>query len=134
MQASAVPDLASWLPDLYLGEIDGPPDERAVTLSTIHGAKGAEWPVVFLVGVEDGLLPHTRPGPVTGSSPGEDEERRLAYVAVSRTQVLLYLVYCRSRRLSCDGEPGRSEPRRLSRFLRTVPPGLIERVDHSRAA
>ncbi len=134
MQASAAQDLASWLTDLHLGEVDGPPDARAVTLSTIHGAKGAEWPVVFLVGVEDGLLPHTRPGQATAGTPGDDEERRLAYVAVSRTQVLLYLVYCRSRRLSSDGEPVRCEPRRPSRFLRTVPPGLIERVDHSRAA
>ena len=97
----------AWLTDLHLGDVDGPADTRAIALSTIHSAKGGEWPVVFVVGLEDGLLPHLRPGRMTEGTPGEDEERRLAYVAISRTQVLLYLVYCRTRRLSTGGAPAR---------------------------
>jgi superfamily I DNA/RNA helicase len=54
MQASAAPDLETWLIDMQLGEFDGPadPDAKSVILTTIHGAKGAEWPVVFVVGCE----------------------------------------------------------------------------------
>jgi len=62
---------------------------------------------------------------------GEDEERRLAYVAFSRTQVLLYLTYCQTRRHTVDGEPGRIETARPSRFLRSLPAGLIEHVERA---
>src|SRR5207249_7097709 len=62
---------------IYLGDVDGPPDTRAVALSTIHSAKGGEWPVVFVVGLEDGLLPHLRPGRMAEGTPGEDEERQV---------------------------------------------------------
>jgi DNA helicase-2/ATP-dependent DNA helicase PcrA len=135
MEASPAPDLATWLTDLHIGDVDGPPDAKAVALSTIHSAKGGEWPVVFVVGLEDGLLPHLRPGRMAKGTVGEDEEeRRLAYVAISRTQVLLYLVYCRTRRLSPGGAPARLEPRRPSRFLHALPAHLIERVDHPRVA
>ncbi len=89
---------------------------------------------MFVVGLEDGLLPHLRPGRMAEGTPGEDEERRLAYVAISRTQVLLYLVYCRTRRVSTGGAPARLEPRRPSRFLHALPAHLIERVDHTRVA
>ncbi len=65
---------------------------------------------------------------------GEDEERRLAYVAFSRTQVLLYLTYCQTRRHTVDGEPGRIETARPSRFLRRLPAGLIEHVESARVA
>src|SRR5713101_3313729 len=50
MEASAAPDVATWLTDLHLGDVDGPADIRAVALSTIHSAKGGEWPVVFVIG------------------------------------------------------------------------------------
>ena len=70
-----------------------------------------------------------------GQTPrSDDDERRLAYVAFSRTQVLLYLVYCQARRFVVDGEPGRLEPRRPSRFLRTLPPNLVERVERAQVA
>jgi superfamily I DNA/RNA helicase len=85
--------------------------------------------VVFVIGCEEGLLPHvwpTRGGPPTRA---EDEERRLAYVAFSRTQVLLYLVYCQARRLPADNGSGRLDPRRPSRFLIALPPSLLERVE-----
>jgi DNA helicase II / ATP-dependent DNA helicase PcrA len=131
MQASSAPDLETWLIDMQLGEFDGPadPDAKSAILTTIHGAKGAEWPVVFVVGCEDGLLPHGVRSSSRAPTRGEDEERRLAYVAFSRTQVLLYLVYCRARRLAHDGGSGRLEARQPSRFLLGLPTDLIERVE-----
>jgi DNA helicase-2/ATP-dependent DNA helicase PcrA len=98
-----------------------------VTLSTVHAAKGGEWPVVFVAGLEDGLLPHLSPG----AGRGEDEERRLAYVALSRAQVLLYLVFAQRRRIVSDGLVDRVEPRRPSRFLLGLPRELIERIDRA---
>jgi DNA helicase-2/ATP-dependent DNA helicase PcrA len=133
--ASQAPDLGTWLLDLYLGEVDGPdPRDRAIILSTIHSAKGGEWPVVFVVGLEDGLIPRlSHSSRLTQDDYAHDEERRLAYVAVSRTQALLYLVYCRARRSNADGRPGPLEPRRPSRFLRSLPPDLIEHVERPRS-
>jgi DNA helicase II / ATP-dependent DNA helicase PcrA len=88
---------------------------------------------VFITGLEDGLLPHYRSG-TEREVKSDDEERRLAYVAVSRAQLLLYLVYCRTRRLGSQPRPGRSEQRQPSRFLRALPGHLLERVDRARAA
>jgi DNA helicase-2/ATP-dependent DNA helicase PcrA len=135
MRSAQAPDLATWLTDMHLGEVDtSTADAHAVVLTTIHAAKGAEWPVVFLVGFEEGLIPHLRPGPADGLKRGEDDERRLAYVAFSRTQVLLYLVHCLNRRIPSTGEICRLEPRRPSRFLVALPKNLIEHVDHARLA
>lgn len=93
-----------------------------------HAAKGREWPVVFVTGIEEGLLPHVRP-PLSGQpEPSDDEERRLTYVALSRCQVLLYLTYCRTRRPVLDGQPGRPEPQQPSRYLRGLPMDLVARV------
>jgi superfamily I DNA/RNA helicase len=136
MRASAATDLATWLVDMHLGQVDGPADtgSEAVTLTTIHGAKGSEWPVVFVLGFEEGLLPHGHPSGGGAALRAESEERRLAYVALSRTQVLLYLIYCRARRVTVRGAPGRLAPRQPSRFLLSLPSALIERVDNGRAA
>jgi DNA helicase-2/ATP-dependent DNA helicase PcrA len=111
-------DLATWLADLHLGEADAAADDRAVSLLTVHSAKGKEWPVVMVTGLEEGLLPH-----IGRSAPGEpeaddSEERRLTYVALSRCQALLYLTYCRARRPLVGNQIGRLEPRRPSRYLR----------------
>jgi DNA helicase-2/ATP-dependent DNA helicase PcrA len=135
LQSSPAPDLETWLVDMQLGEFDGPADAgaRSVVLTTIHGAKGAEWPVVFVVGCEDGLLPHGVRSSSRAPSLGEEEERRLAYVAFSRTQVLLYLVYCRARRSPNEVGSGRLEPRQPSRFLLGLPAELIERVQRRAA-
>lgn len=133
---SQAPDLATWLIDMHLGDVEGSnvQTSNAVVLSTIHAAKGNEWPVVFVVGFEDGLIPHIRPLPAGESHRGEEEERRLAYVAFSRSQVLLYLIHCQVRRIQGDRAPGRLEPRRASRFLTSLPPKLLERVVTPRAA
>ncbi len=119
-------DLGAWLADLQLGEeVDGALDDaREVLLTTIHGAKGGEWRVVFVVGVEEGLLPHPRALLLKETEDaGIQEELRIAYVAVTRPREKLYLACCRTRLL---GE--RRESRRISRFLRGLPAHLIERA------
>nr|MDQ6938210.1 ATP-binding domain-containing protein [Actinomycetota bacterium] len=89
-----------------------------VTLMTLHTAKGLEFPVVFLVGMEDGVFPHLR----TMSEPEElEEERRLAYVGITRARERLYLSRALSR--SSWGQPAWNPP---SRFLEEVPGELVE--------
>jgi DNA helicase-2/ATP-dependent DNA helicase PcrA len=122
---ATAPDLATWLVDLNLGEADAEPDQDAVALLTVHGAKGREWPVVFVSGIEEGLLPHVRPARPGEPEPDDAEERRLTYVALSRCQVQLYLTYCRTRRPSVDGEMGKPVPRQPSRYLRALPSDLV---------
>src|SRR5439155_17438427 len=102
----------------------GDGDPPRVTLTTIHRAKGGEWRVVFLVGVEEGLLPHWRYlGAVPNERGGVEDELRVAYVAVTRPRERLYLTCCRTRR---RGE--RSELRTPSRFLRGLPGELLARA------
>lgn len=89
-----------------------------VTLMTVHMAKGLEFPVVFLVGLEDGVFPHMR----SLSDPKElEEERRLAYVAVTRAEKVLYVTHAMRRR--AYGEDLAAEP---SQFLNEMPLELIE--------
>ena len=66
MTNSNAPDLATWLIDMHFGDVESSSTRtsNAVALSTIHASKGNEWPVVFVVGFEDGLIPHIRPVPV----------------------------------------------------------------------
>ncbi|MBI5059091.1 UvrD-helicase domain-containing protein [candidate division KSB1 bacterium] len=85
-----------------------------VTLMTLHSAKGLEFPVVFITGVEEGLLPHRRS---MDSQAGLEEERRLFYVGVTRARERLYLTYSQSRTLY--GGRDFQEP---SRFLRDIEP------------
>lgn len=100
----------------------------AVTLMTLHTAKGLEYPVVFLVGLEDGILPHIRSIESTDSE-DMDEERRLYYVGITRAQKRLYLVHAFRRNLW--GEVSEQEP---SRFIDEIPSDLLQgMVDrHSR--
>jgi len=119
-------DLSTWLAEVQLGEDlewQAGQTER-VTLTTIHRAKGDEWPAVFVAGFEDGLLPHVRA--LLDDPPAPEalrEELRLAYVAVTRARERLYLSYCRQRLR--DGQP---HSRRPSRFLTQVPADLIRRA------
>nr|WP_277621308.1 UvrD-helicase domain-containing protein [Thermus arciformis] len=92
-----------------------------VALMTLHNAKGLEFPVVFLVGVEEGLLPHRSSLNILE---GLEEERRLFYVGVTRAQERLYLAYAREREVY-----GRLEATRPSRFLEEVEEGLYELYD-----
>jgi len=93
-------------------------DDGVVTLMTLHTAKGLEFPVVFLTGMEDGVFPHIRS---LGSESELEEERRLAYVGVTRARERLYLT--RSVVRSAWGAPSYNP---ASRFLDEIPPELIE--------
>jgi len=94
---------------------------KGVILMTLHCAKGLEFPVVFMVGMEEGLFPHIRS---MGSQEELEEERRLCYVGMTRASSLLFLNYALRRR-SYGGQPRMSEP---SRFLREIPPELLIRL------
>jgi len=88
-----------------------------VTLITMHSCKGLEFPRVFIVGLEDGLLPHTR-----STTEGTlDEERRLFYVAVTRAMLTLTISHCESRK-----KYGQLLPCHPSRFLKELPEELVE--------
>ncbi|HEX8091956.1 MAG TPA: 3'-5' exonuclease, partial [Blastocatellia bacterium] len=92
--------------------------DARVTLMTIHAAKGLEFPLVFIVGVEEGLFPHSR----TFQSEEElEEERRLCYVAITRAQKYLYITHAMKRRTF--GEEAPAEP---SRFLNEIPLELLQ--------
>ncbi|MFS2294350.1 MAG: DNA helicase PcrA [Actinomadura sp.] len=100
------------------GELPEETEEGVVTLMTLHTAKGLEFPVVFLTGMEDGVFPHLR----AMSNPKElEEERRLAYVGITRARRRLYL--SRATMRSSWGAPQVNPP---SRFLGEVPENLIE--------
>jgi DNA helicase-2/ATP-dependent DNA helicase PcrA len=104
------------IPDEEL--VDGQPSQGVVTLMTLHTAKGLEFPVVFLTGLEDGVFPHMR----SLADPGElEEERRLAYVGITRARQRLYL--SRSTVRSAWGAP-QANP--ASRFLEEIPDHLID--------
>jgi DNA helicase-2/ATP-dependent DNA helicase PcrA len=90
-----------------------------VTLMTLHNAKGLEFPVVFLTGLEDGVFPHMRS---LGEPTELEEERRLAYVGITRARERLYLTRSRERR-AWGGAPSYNPP---SRFLDEIPAELVE--------
>jgi len=94
--------------------------DARVTLMTIHSAKGLEFPLVFIVGLEEGLFPHSR---AAESEDDLEEERRLCYVAITRAQTELYITHSKQRRIF--GEEDVTEP---SRFLNELPLELIENV------
>lgn len=94
--------------------------DDCVQMMTLHSAKGLEFPVVFLVGMEDGLFPHQRS---VADLAGLEEERRLCYVGATRAMKRLYVTYAEQRRMygvDTYGQP--------SRFLAELPPELIEEV------
>jgi DNA helicase-2/ATP-dependent DNA helicase PcrA len=95
------------------------PGKAGVTLITLHQVKGLEFPVVFIAGMEEGLMPHLRA--MEEGDAGLAEERRLAYVGITRARQRLYLLHAFRRHLY--GSPQLAE---ASRFLRDLPAELIE--------
>jgi len=105
---------------LEAGEGQAGEHEDAVQMMTLHSAKGLEFPVVFIAGMEEGLFPHQ----MSADEPGRmEEERRLCYVGITRAMRELYLTWAESRRLY--GNETYNAP---SRFLREIPPALVEEV------
>ena len=105
-------------------EIDG--DDSQVVLMTIHAAKGLEFPAVFIMGLEDGVFPHLRS---IGDPDELEEERRLAYVALTRAQERLYLTHAWSRTLY-----GGTQYNPPSRFLDEIPERLVQAIEQRRAS
>ncbi|KRC95800.1 DNA helicase PcrA [Streptomyces sp. Root264] len=106
-----------------VADSDQIPDEDedgsgVITLMTLHTAKGLEFPVVFLTGMEDGVFPHMR---ALGQTKELEEERRLAYVGITRARERLYLT--RSSLRSAWGQPSYNPP---SRFLEEIPPTHVD--------
>jgi DNA helicase-2/ATP-dependent DNA helicase PcrA len=105
---------------LEAGETQGEAWEDCVQLMTLHSAKGLEFPLVFLVGLEDGLFPSQK----SLDEPGRlEEERRLAYVGITRARATLILSYAESRRLH-----GSETYNRPSRFLHELPRELLHEI------
>jgi DNA helicase-2/ATP-dependent DNA helicase PcrA len=120
--AAELPPLEGFLAHAALESGEGQADawEDSVQMMTLHSAKGLEFPVVFLCGMEDGLFPHQRS--ITDIH-GLEEERRLCYVGMTRAMRQLYLTYAEQRRL--HGIDTYGQP---SRFIKEVPPELIEEI------
>jgi DNA helicase-2/ATP-dependent DNA helicase PcrA len=98
-------------------------DEGLVTLMTIHNAKGLEYPIVFIAGMEEGVFPHSR----ALDEGGLEEERRLAYVGITRAMRSLYLTSARRRAVF-----GATQYGLRSRFLDEIPADLTDRADEPR--
>jgi DNA helicase II / ATP-dependent DNA helicase PcrA len=121
-ESSDLPPLAEFLAFAVLESGDGQADayQDSVQLMTLHSAKGLEFSLLFLCGLEDGLFPHQRS---LNDPAGLEEERRLCYVGITRARHELYLTHAEQRRL--HGEQRFSIP---SRFLREIPAELVEEV------
>ncbi|BAZ92508.1 DNA helicase II [Thiohalobacter thiocyanaticus] len=105
---------------LEAGEGQADAWEDCVQLMTLHSAKGLEFPVVFMAGLEEGLFPHQ----MSADEPGRlEEERRLCYVGMTRARQRLHVSYAEKRRL--HGQENYAIP---SRFLRELPQGLLQEV------
>ncbi len=105
-----------------VADADALDEQAAVSLLTIHNAKGLEFPNVFLAGLEEGIFPHSRS---LVSEAAMEEERRLCYVGMTRAEKRLYVTWARYRRRFGGGQPEVCLP---SRFLNEVPAGLRERL------
>jgi DNA helicase-2/ATP-dependent DNA helicase PcrA len=118
----ALPPLEAFLAHAVLESGEGQAEawEDCIQMMTLHTAKGLEFPVVFLCGMEDGLFPHQRS---LNDAEGLEEERRLCYVGTTRAMKHLYLTYADQRRL--HGQDNFGTP---SRFISEIPEDLIEEV------
>ncbi len=106
-----------------VADIDGMDQENMVSIMTIHSAKGLEFETVFLPGWEEGLFPHQKSLDEKGSS-GLEEERRLAYVAITRAKERAYILFAANRRIY--GQYQSSTP---SRFIDDLPVENVEKID-----
>ena len=123
-EESAEPSLAGFLEETALfTDADRESDGDCVSLMTMHSAKGLEFDTVFAVGMEDGIFPSSRS---MDSQEDMEEERRLAYVAITRAKRHLYLIQSRERLLF-----GSYKQNPLSRFVKEIPEELIAREDRS---
>ena len=105
--------------DNTMADVPGDANYRsAITLMSLHSAKGLEFPVVFMVGMEEGLLPHSRS---LLSKDEMEEERRLCYVGITRAKEQLYLTHARTR-----WQYGSSSTSTRSRFIQDIPADLLE--------
>ena len=113
--------LINFLTDLSLvADIDEADTENGVTLMTMHSAKGLEFPIVFIMGMEESLFPHIRA--IKSEDDHEmQEERRICYVAITRAEEVLYITHATSRMLF-----GRPQSNMPSRFLKEIPESLLE--------
>ncbi|MDX6508104.1 MAG: ATP-dependent helicase UvrD/PcrA [Gaiellaceae bacterium] len=116
------PSLADYLQLLALkSDVDSlRDDDGLVTLMTLHNAKGLEFPIVFMIGCEEGIFPHSR----ALDEGGLEEERRLCYVGITRAQRDLYLTYARTRNVFGARSFGAR-----SRFLDEIPQALTDREE-----
>jgi len=129
LERESVPSLAGFLEKVSLLDDEGPRKndkesklaQNAVTLMSLHSSKGLEFPVVFLVGMEEGVLPHKKSIYETFDI---DEERRLCYVGITRAEKQLILLGAQRRR-----KYGQLEQREPSRFLVEIPQTLLRRSD-----
>lgn len=120
------PQLTNFLENVSLVEQESMPDhptrsqetKNAVTLMTLHAAKGLEFPVVFMVGMEEGLFPHSRS---LMDKHELEEERRLCYVGITRAQKKLFFTYARKRLYF-----GQRTMNMISRFLIELPENVLK--------
>ncbi len=119
------PQVSNFLENVALVEQEYMPDKtnnnnkNAITLMTLHAAKGLEFPIVFMVGMEEGLFPHSR---AQMDRTELEEERRLCYVGITRAKEKLFLTYARKRLFF-----GQRTSNTVSRFVLDLPENLIER-------
>ena len=124
-EESGTSDLGDYLKKLglYSDKQDSYPDENKVTLMTIHSAKGLEFKVVFIAGMEEKLFPHS----ISINDGDIEEERRLFYVGITRAKELLYLTNALSRTLF-----GKKDERVESEFIKEIDPCLIEQIGNTK--
>ncbi|WP_099157695.1 DNA helicase PcrA [Virgibacillus ndiopensis] len=122
--------LVAFLTDLALiADIDrvdeeDPNNDEKITLMTLHAAKGLEFPVVFLIGMEENVFPHSRS---MFDNNEMEEERRLAYVGITRAEKELYLTHAKMRTLF-----GRTNMNPVSRFINEIPEELMDGIEQAR--
>lgn len=125
-ESTEAPTVAEFLQEISLvSDVDNMDDDNKVKLMTVHTAKGLEFPIVFIVGLEQGLFPHV----LSIKEKSIDEERRLCYVALTRAQERLYLSYTR-RRIVFGNHLFRSP----SQFLGEIDPDVFYQDDYAESA